>query len=105
MTIYELTNQLHSLSVAGYFNGEKRTEKWLRTYIQAMFRSGVNSLVMEIALPDGRWLFEVDRWREGGHDQYGYTIPETRDQENRLYEKLGIVSAHKEGGANNDAGV
>ena len=90
MTIYEFTNQLMKLSVNGKFNGEKRSEKWLRTYIQSMFRTGGNDLIMEISLPDGDWLFNIHKWKEYGHDQYDYTIPETRKQEDRLYEKLGV---------------
>lgn len=90
MTIYELTNQLHNLSVGGYFNGKKQSEKQLRTYIQSMFRAGGSSLIMEISLPDGRWLFQINQWEECNHYQYNYYIPETREQEKQLYDKLGI---------------
>ena len=91
MTIYDITQQLHSISLAGYFNCEKRSVEWLRTYIQSMFRAGGDSLIMEIAMPDGRWLFEVHRWTERGGAQYDYYLPETREQEDRLYKKLGIT--------------
>lgn len=92
MTIYDLTQQLHSISLAGHFNGEKRTIRWLQTYIQSMFRAGGDSLIMEIAMPDGRWLVEIHRWTENGHAQYDYFLPETRAQEKHLYEKLGVAS-------------
>ena len=91
MTIYELSQQLHSISLNGYFNGEKRSVKWLRAYIQSMFRAGGNSLIMEISMQDGRWLFEICRWSECGGFQYDYCIPDTRAQEERLYKKLGVT--------------
>lgn len=87
MTIYEVTTQLHRLSVGGYFNGKKFTVKELRTYILSMFRAGGNSLIMTIALPDGWWYFEILQ-----NDKYGYdyVIPDTREQENHIKNKLVI---------------
>ena len=87
MTIQYIASQLHSLSVGGYFNGEKRSKQWLETYISDAFRSQLklgNRLVMEIALPDGQWLFTVDRHADG----FDYWIPDNRDQEARLYKRL-----------------
>ncbi len=86
MTIYELVHQLHDLSVAGYFNGEKFTKKRLTTYIQSMFRAGGNSLVMQIALPDGRWFFKITEFAPG---EYDYYIPDTREQEQRIKALIG----------------
>ena len=91
MTIYELTHQLHSISLNGRFNGEKRAVSWLQNYILSMFRAGGNSLIMEVSMPDGQWLCEVNRWEEHGHAQYDYFLPETWAQERRLYEKLGLT--------------
>lgn len=88
MTIHELTQQLFDRSVAGYFNGEKFTRARLERYVASMFREGTslkagNRLVMEIALPDGRWYFFITHYGTGA-DQYDYTIPDDRDQEARI---------------------
>ncbi len=85
MTIHEISNQLHNLSVAGYFNGEKFTKRELEHVIAQSFRPEVqlkagNRLVMEIALRDGRWLFTVNKYADRP-DGYDYTIPDTREQE------------------------
>ena len=80
MNIKELTNQLFDLSVAGYFNGEKFTKTRLNTYITNMFKSG-QWLVMNIALPDGRWYFYIDKYND---NEYGYFIPNTREQEQKI---------------------
>jgi len=85
MTIHEVAAQLHSLSVAGYFNGEKFSKQQLESYIARSFRPEVhlkagNRLVMEIALRDGRWYFTVDRFADRP-DGFDYTIPDDREQE------------------------
>ncbi len=88
MTIHEVSDQLHSLSVGGYFNGEKFTVDRLRNYIEAMTRTS-ESVIMEIALPDGRWFFKITRYGvERGRFQYDYYIPETRDQEIPIKDEL-----------------
>lgn len=87
MTIYELTNQLHSLSVGGYFNREQFTVERLQSYIESMLRTG-DSLTMEIAMPDGWWYFTISKWVERGHFRYAYYIPETREQESHVKEML-----------------
>lgn len=89
MTIREVSSQLHNLSVAGYFNGEKFTKRELERFIAHWFRPGVdlkagNRLVMETVLHDGqRWFFTVDRWGDGP-DGFDYTIPDNREQEARI---------------------
>lgn len=84
MTINQVASQLHSLSVAGYFNGERFTKERLANQIAAWFRgTDKHSIVMEIALPDGRWLFTINRYADCA-DGYDYTIPETRAQEARI---------------------
>lgn len=85
MTIHEVSTQLHNLSVAGYFNGEKFTKRQLEHVIAQSFRPEAqlkagNQLVMEIALRDGRWLFTVNKYADSP-DSYDYTIPDTREQE------------------------
>ena len=86
MTIREITHQLHGLSVGGYFNGERFSEKRLGDYLSAMLRTG-DRLVMEISLPDGRWLFTISRYNKAA-DGYGYAIPETREQEAKIAASL-----------------
>ena len=88
MTISSLSTQLHAISVGGYFNGEKFTVKELEEYISSMFRPGVslkagNRLVMEISLPDGRWLFFISRFSDKP-DGFDYTIPDNREEEARI---------------------
>lgn len=80
MTIHQVSTQLHDLSVAGYFNGEKFSRRRLKDYITRMFRAGGTRLVMEIALPDGRWYFTVNRFSPAP-DGFDYTIPDTREEE------------------------
>lgn len=92
MTIHEIAKQLIGLSVAGYVGGEKRTVRNLEDCIKAWLRDAEhnkipNSFVTEICLPDGRWLMTIDKHpTESG--QYGYYIPETREQEARLKDRL-----------------
>ena len=79
MTKLELTTQLMNLAVAGYFNGEKFSKERLNTYIGKMCRNNGDKLYMEIALPDGRWLFK----------QYGENSPELqlRGMNHHLFNK------------------
>ena len=90
MTIKYLASQLHDLSLGGYFNGQKVSKQWLESYISKAFQSQLklgNRLVMEIALPDGRWLFTINRFSDSA-DGFDYTIPETREQEARIRKML-----------------
>lgn len=82
MTIQYLSNQLHSLSVGGFFNGEKFTKGELLDYLKGVFRPELNTTrwVMEIALPDGRWFFTITRFSDSS-DGFDYFIPDTREQE------------------------
>ena len=85
MTKAELVNQLFNLSVAGYFNGEKFTKTRLNIYITNMFKTG-EILVMNIALPDGRWYFKITKFANG---EYNYIIPDTREQEQKIKDIIG----------------
>lgn len=92
MTLYDVATQLYSLSVAGYFNGEKFTRRQLEHYIRNAFRCEEtlhipHRLFMEIALPDGRWLFYIYHYNTAA-DGYDYTIPVTREQEHTLADLL-----------------
>lgn len=88
MTLHETCKQLHSLSVNGYFNGEKFTISRLENYVKSMFRgnlAGGNKLMMQIALPDGLWYFFITNYAK---NEFDYTIPDTRDQERRLWIRI-----------------
>ena len=87
MTINEVIEQLYDLAIAGYFNGEKFTKKRLKSYITAMFKDGSKSLVMNIALPDGRWFFRITQYAPSEFDYY---IPDTRETEKRVMAKINI---------------
>lgn len=85
MTINELINQVYSLSVAGYFNGEKYSKREFAEYVKGVFRPelGTRRWLMEIALPDGRWYFQMSRYSLAA-DGFDYYIPETRINEQTL---------------------
>jgi len=84
MTINEVSNQLFSLSVGGYFNREKFTRTRLRNQIAALLREpGV--ITLEIALPDGWWYFNIFRYPD---NCYQYVIPETREQEAHIKSRI-----------------
>ena len=91
MTIHEISNQLHALSVDGIFNGEKFAKRELEHYINNCFEKGSlklkNRLVMEINLRDGKWLFTVDRFSDSVNG-FDYYIPDTREQEAHIWELL-----------------
>ena len=89
MTLREISSQLHSLSVDGFFNRQKVTVRWLEDYISTMLvRADGNSLVMEIALRDGWWHFTIYKFKSGGKISFDYTIPDTREQEARVLSDL-----------------
>ena len=85
MTLNEVTNSVYNLSVAGYFNGEKHSREWLHNYIKTFTRSIGKSYIFEISMPDGRWFMSVVQYAAG---EYDYYIPDTRDQERLLKQKL-----------------
>jgi len=86
MTLNDITTQLYDLAVGGYFNREKFTKRRLRTVLACFLREEVGTrFTMEIALPDGWWLCEVTRGEHG----YDYLIPDTREQEEVIWERIG----------------
>ena len=89
MTLHETASQLHSLSIDGFFNRQKVTVRWLEDYISTMLvRAGGDSLVMEIALPDGWWHFTIHKFKSDGKISFDYAIPDTREQEARVLSDL-----------------
>jgi hypothetical protein len=92
MTIHDVASQLHNLSVGGYFNGVKFTTGQLQNCIADAFCSEAtlaipHTWVMEISLPDGRWFFSIEHYNDKP-DGFDYTIPDSREQESKLLDRL-----------------
>ena len=92
MTIHEISNQLIDLSVGGYINGEKFSKVRLENQLRRLFRDEehlaiAHTVVMEIALPDGRWFFSIDHHNDKP-DGFDYWIPDNREQEADLFDRL-----------------
>ena len=92
MTIKQVSAKLFGLAVDGFFNGEQFTKRELEDFIANSFRSEASlklghQLAMEIALPDGRWLFTITHY-DPSADGFDFFIPETREQESRLWARL-----------------
>lgn len=90
MTIHELANAIINTAIDGKFNGEQITRRGLEHYLAKMFTGDLklgNRLVASINLPDGEWLFEVVHYNDLP-DGYDFIIPETREQEERLWKSL-----------------
>ena len=85
MTLSDISSQLYSLSVAGYFNGEKFTKNQLNKLLRAMFQDNASQYIGEIALPDGRWWFKVLNL---GNGQFDYFIPKNKEQNRVLAGEL-----------------
>lgn len=88
MTIHEIVNQLFHLSVNSRFNGDTFTRQELEGYIRKAFIPNriKEPLFMSIRLndSDSDWLFTVDRFSDSS-DGFDYYIPDTREEEKRLY--------------------
>ena len=94
MTIHDVASQLYSLSVDHKFNGVRFTRRQLEDRIACDFRPGLAATnkipyceAMTIRLPDGEWLFLIDQC-PSDPECFGYTIPDTREQEARLWARL-----------------
>lgn len=91
MTIRELAIQLHTLT-KGHINGEVFTRRELMHNItlwthDMSHNKITNSYVIELELPDGKWLATIDQYGTDP-DGFGYYIPETREEERKLWDKL-----------------
>lgn len=90
MTLHETLKSVYGLTVAGHINREKMSLKTFEGYVKNLFRGNTklsNRVVVEIALPDGWWLCEIVRYADRA-DGYGYNLPETREQEQRIWNAL-----------------
>ena len=86
MTIREVSKQICRIS-KGRINGEKFTQNRLSDYLNNMFRTG-RSVIIQVELNDGLWLCEVDMYEVHPFCSYDYFLPETREQEKILYNRL-----------------
>lgn len=87
MTLRDVSSQLYSLSVGGYFNREKFSKSQFSGLMNAMFKNGGQKYIGEIALPDGWWNFKVFRYG-ARKDQFDYTIAEDKAKNESLYHDL-----------------
>ena len=91
MTLHETAQSLHKLAVGGYFNHEKFSLGRLESMLKSLFKAGAlklgNSVAIEIAMPDGWWLCKVIHYNNRP-DGFDYYIPETREQEARIWSAL-----------------
>ena len=92
MTLHDVSSQLYNITLDGFINGEQFTKhqfesalvKWMQT---AEHNKIKNTHVLEISLPDGRWFCEVIKYADRP-DGYDYFIPENREQEQKLLDRL-----------------
>ena len=89
MTIKEVAKSLYNLSVDGHFNRESfsltRLEKVIRTYFNGC--TDKSFAVLEMELPDGWWNIRINHY-SNRPDGYDYTIPDTREQEQKIIAQL-----------------
>lgn len=92
MTLTEVTNQIYDLTIAGYINDVKFTKREFHDYTKHFFNHvGVQKHIIQIAMLDGKkWLCKITKFSNG---EYGYYLPETKEQEKHLYSELGIKAA------------
>lgn len=84
MTIEDVARQMCSLSHV--FNGEEFTLEELLAALKRWFNPEAKTQIwfLLIDLPDGEWLMTVNRVGDG----FDYYIPDTREQERKLWKKL-----------------
>ena len=90
MTLHETVKALHGLSLGGWINHEKLSLSQFESMIKTLFNGSLklgNAAVVEIALPDGWWLCKVIKY-SSRPDGWSYEIPETREQEKRIWDAL-----------------
>ena len=88
MTLNETINQIYDLTTDGIINGEKFTKKRFSEILKHFFNDlSFDKLIFEITLPDGNWLVKLYKW---DNKEYDYFLPDTREQEKKLYRELGI---------------
>lgn len=90
MTLTDTCREVLNLTTDRKINGERFTIKRLATQVTSHLRTPAklgNRLAMTIQLPDGEWLMTIIRYADRT-DGWNYYIPETRDEEKRLWKEL-----------------
>ena len=83
MTLSSVSSSLLSLSVNNTIGNIRWTRKsFTEALARAFAHPAAVGVTYEISLPDGDWFCEV--YKTGPH-HYDYYIPETRDQEARVF--------------------
>ena len=93
MTINELTNQIFSLTSGNIINGEKFTKAEFKRNVHHFFEEiNFEKYIIMIVLPDGEWLCKITMFAKG---EYDYLLPDTREQEDKLWAELGVKRTAK----------
>lgn len=89
MTKNEVLKQVYDLAVDGNFNHEGG---WsfakFRSYVEELFNNVhpvegfMNTILMEIKLPDGWWFLSIMKLSNGMWDYY---IPDTKEENGRIH--------------------
>ena len=83
MTLNEMADSGYYNSVNHYLNGKKTTQANCRYWFNRMF-NGKNKVMFSMSFPDGDWLCLA----EDGSWGYGVTVPDDREQEERLMKRF-----------------
>lgn len=84
MTLKDLTDMTYDLALGHYINGEKFTRDELHDCLKHWLCKSDSSYVGTITLPDGEWYV---RFLRHNH-YYDLYVPDTREQESMLIQKL-----------------
>ena len=83
MTLSQTITMAYDLSIDGFINGEKFTRDRFINQVKSLMRDS-DSYIFQIALPDGWWFCKITRGNWG----YDLIVPDNREQESRLLDKL-----------------
>lgn len=86
MTLREVADMALDLTVDHKINGEHFTKAEFRYVLNKWLNKYTCRYIASINLPDGEWLVQFSKSR----DYYDLWIPDTREQEERLYAALGF---------------
>ena len=86
MTLNNVVNNIYDLSVNGHFNGEHFTKKQFSDAVKHWMCSS-NEFILEAELPDGYFYISIFKY-DNKSDCYDYYIPDTREESDKLLEKL-----------------
>lgn len=84
MTLNEMADCVYSTSEGHRLNGRKNSKENFRYWFQKMFKENQKNVAFVMAFPDGEWLCLATKYPSG----YDYMVPDTREQEEILWEHL-----------------